>query len=163
MPYIINSDRDMSDLQNTAILECRKKLNWKSTTRFFFNKQHFYKPQQTEVGKIIKQKLSNNLMLKSCYLEIMRFLYSCYHPKLICDILRDVKKTSVWLNEIVWLITMKMRLEKKNGSQRYDINRSRWRHGHKYTIYKMCLSMMVAMCNKQHLNDIGSWFHRKVN
>ena len=60
------------------------------------------------------------------------------------------KKTSVCFNEIV----MKMRLEMKNGSQRYDINRNRRRHGHKYTKYKMCLSMMVAMRNKQHLSDI---------
>ena len=103
-------------------------------------------------------------MMKSCYLEIMHFLYSCYHPKLIWDIIRDVKKkTSVWFNEIVWSITTKMRLEIKNGSQRYDINRNRWRHGHKYTKYKMCLSMMVAMCNEQHLNGIWSWIHGKVN
>ena len=30
----------------------------------------------------------------------------------------------------------------KNKSHKYDINRPRDRHGHKYTKYKKCLSMM---------------------
>ena len=42
----------------------------------------------------------------------------------------------------------------KNRSHRYDINRTRLRHGYKYTKYKMCLSMMMVMCNKQHLSNI---------
>ena len=33
-------------------------------------------------------------------------------------------------------MTMKMRLEMKNRSHRYDINRPRPKHGHKYTKYK---------------------------
>ena len=33
-------------------------------------------------------------------------------------------------------MTMKMKLNIKNKSQRYDINRLRPRHGHKYTKYK---------------------------
>ena len=49
---------------------------------------------------------------------------------------------------------MKIRLEIKNRSHRYDINRPRSRHGHKYTKYKMCLSMMMGICIKQHLSDI---------
>ena len=39
--------------------------------------------------------------------------------------------------------------EYENGSHRYDINRTRPRHGHKYTEYKTCTSMMVVMCNKR--------------
>ena len=50
----------------------------------------------------------------------------------------------------------------KNRSHRYDINRNRPRHGHKYTKYKMCLSMRMAMCNKQHLSNTLSWIHEKV-
>ena len=45
---------------------------------------------------------------------------------------------------------MKMRLKMKNGSHRYDINKTRPRYGHKYTKYEICCSMMMVMCNKQH-------------
>ena len=44
----------------------------------------------------------------------------------------------------------------KDGSHRCDINRTRSRHGHKYTKNKMCLSMMMVMCSKQHVSNIGS-------
>ena len=43
----------------------------------------------------------------------------------------------------------------KNRSYRQDINRTNPRHGYeKYTKYKMCFSMMMVMCNKQHLTNI---------
>ena len=42
----------------------------------------------------------------------------------------------------------------KNISHRYDINRPRPRPGHKYTKYKMCLTIMMVMCIKQHLSNI---------
>ena len=42
-------------------------------------------------------------------------------------------------------MTIKMRLEMKNRSHIYDINRPWLRHGHKYTKYKMCLSIMMAI------------------
>ena len=51
-------------------------------------------------------------------------------------------------------MTRKMRLIMKNRSHRCDINRSRPRHGHKYTKYKMCLSIMMVICIKQHLSNI---------
>ena len=51
----------------------------------------------------------------------------------------------------------------KNGSHRYDINRTRPRHGHKYTKYRMCLNMVTVMCNKQHLSNIWSWIHGLSN
>ena len=38
---------------------------------------------------------------------------------------------------------MKTRLKMKNTSQRYDIKKPRPRHGHKYTKYKMCLTMTM--------------------
>ena len=63
------------------------------------------------------------------------------------------KNKCTYFNEIVCLIIMKMRLKMKNGSHRYDINRTRSRHGHKYTKYKMCLSMMIVMCSKQQINN----------
>ena len=42
----------------------------------------------------------------------------------------------------------------KNRSHRYDINRPRARHGHKYTKYKICLSILMNICIKQHLSNI---------
>ena len=73
------------------------------------------------------------------------------------------RKKYVCLNEVAWLMTMKMRLEMKNWSHRYDINWPRPSHGHKYTKYKMCLSIMMATCIKQHLSNIWSSIHEKVN
>ena len=45
-----------------------------------------------------------------------------------------------------------MKKKMKNRSRRYDINRHRSRTGHKYTKYKMYLSMMMFICIKQHLS-----------
>ena len=59
----------------------------------------------------------------------------------------------VCLDEVIWLMTMKMRLKMENRSYRYDINRSRWSHGHKYSKYKLCRSIMVLYI-KQHLSYI---------
>ena len=47
-----------------------------------------------------------------------------------------------------------MRLNMKNGSYRYDINKPRHRHGHKYTKYEMCLCIVMVICIKQHLSNI---------
>ena len=57
---------------------------------------------------------------------------------------------------------MKVRLKMKNRSHRYDINRPRPGDRHKYTKYKMCLSTMTVICTKQHLSNIWSWIHEKV-
>ena len=51
-------------------------------------------------------------------------------------------------------MTMKMRLEKKNRSHRYDKNRPRPRHGQKYTKYKIHLIIMMVTCIKQHPSHI---------
>ena len=51
-------------------------------------------------------------------------------------------------------MTMKMRMKIKNTSHRYDINSPTPRHGHKYTKYEMCLSIMMVICIKQHLSNI---------
>ena len=71
-------------------------------------------------------------------------------------------KRYVCLNEVIWLMTMKMTLKMKNRLHRYDINRPRPRHGNKYTKYKMCLSIMMAIYIKQHLSNIWSSIHEKV-
>ena len=52
--------------------------------------------------------------------------------------------------------------EEKNGSHRYDINRPRSAHGHKYGKYKKCLIMIMLICTKQHLSNIWGSIHKKV-
>ena len=43
----------------------------------------------------------------------------------------------------------------RNISHRYDITRPRPTNGNKYTICKMCLSLiMMAICIKQHRSNI---------
>ena len=51
----------------------------------------------------------------------------------------------------------------KNRSYRYDINRPRPGHGQKYTKYKMSLSIMMAMCIKQHLNNSLDQLMKKLS
>ena len=53
------------------------------------------------------------------------------------------KNKYVCIREIIRLIIMKMKMKMKNRSHRYDINRLNSRHGHKYSRYKKCLSMMM--------------------
>ena len=50
----------------------------------------------------------------------------------------------------------------KNRSHRYNKNRPRQRHGHKYTKYKMSLSIMMVICVKQHLRNIWGSIHETV-
>ena len=49
---------------------------------------------------------------------------------------------------------MKMRQTMKSRSHRYDINRPRPTHEHKYTKYKMYHSKMMIICIKHHLINI---------
>ena len=58
------------------------------------NKQHFYKQQQAEIGKKIKQKLSNTLRMTFRYFKIIRFLHPHYHSKIIDDILKIIQKAN---------------------------------------------------------------------
>ena len=67
----------------------------------------------------------------------------------------------VYLNEVIWLMTMKKMLKMKKRSHRYDINRTRPTNGHKYTKHKMCLSIMMVICIKEHPN-IWSSIDEKV-
>ena len=50
----------------------------------------------------------------------------------------------------------------KNRTHKYEINRPRHRHGHKYAKYKMCLIIIMIICIKQHRTIIGSSIHEKV-
>ena len=123
-----------------------------------FYKQHFYMQRQAK----IKQKLSNNLRLNFCYLKIIRLFHPRYHSKTIGDILKCTRKQVYLLNEIIWLMIMQMRLQVKNRIHRYNINWPRPRHGRRYTRYKICLSIMMVICIKQHLSNIWSSIHDKT-
>ena len=41
-------------------------------------------------------------------------------------------------------------MKMKNTSDKYNVNRATLRHGHKYSKYKMCLSLMMIICVNQH-------------
>ena len=55
-----------------------------------------------------------------------------------------------------------MKIKMRNRSHGYDIKWHRLSHGHKYTRYKKCLSMVVLIHIKQHLSNIESSIHEKV-
>ena len=50
----------------------------------------------------------------------------------------------------------------KNRSHRHEINRPRPRHGHRYSKYRKCNSMMILICIKQHISNIWSSIHESV-
>ena len=89
-------------------------------------------------------------------LKIILFL----HPKIIGYILIHVEKISVCV--VLCLVMMKMRLKIKNRSQKYYINRPTSKHGHNSTKYKMCFSITMLICTKQHLSNIWSTIHERV-
>ena len=57
-------------------------------------KRHFHKQCQAEIGKKLKQKLSNTLRLNFCYLKIICFFHPGYQQKIIGGILKNEQKTS---------------------------------------------------------------------
>ena len=59
------------------------------------------------------------------------------------------KNKCVCFNEVIWLITIKVRLKLKNRVHRYDINRSRPRHGHKCNLplHHATISLQSTPCN----------------
>ena len=71
------------------------------------------------------------------------------------------KNMCVCFDEVICFIIMKIRLERKDRLQRYDINRPKPRHGHKCIKYTMCLSIMMVICIKPHLTNIWSSIHKK--
>ena len=98
----------------------------------------------------------------SC-LKITHILHPRYPPKIVGHILKNKQKCKrVFTHKITQLIIMKMKTKMRNRSHRYDINRSRSKHGHKDSKYKKCLSMMMLICVEQHLSNIWSSIHDKV-
>ena len=58
---------------------------------------------------------------------------------------------------------MKARLKMKNRSYKYNINRLKPRDGHKYTKYKVSLSIMMVICIKQHVSNTYISIHEKFS
>ena len=108
--------------------------------------------------------LSNTLRLNFCYLKIIHILHPHYHPEIIRHSLKHKRKNKcVCIHEIIWLIMMKMKTRIKNKSPRYSLHRPGCMiHGHKYSKYKKCLSMIMLICIKQHLSNIRSSIYKKV-
>ena len=79
----------------------------------FFNRQHFYKQRQAEIGKN-KQMLSNTLRLNFSYFKIIHILRPRYHTKVMGHILQIKQKSKcVFTRENTWLIMMKMKIKIK--------------------------------------------------
>lgn len=58
-----------------------------------------------------------------------------FYPKIIGRILNNnLKNMFVCIYKIIQLIIMKMEMKKKNRSNRYDINRPRSTHEHKFKV-----------------------------
>ena len=74
---------------------------------------------------------------------------------------KNVRKNKCeYLNETIsWLIILKRSEEIKNRWHRYDINQTSL---NEYAKYKICLSIMMIMCKKQHLSNIWSWIYGTV-
>ena len=91
--------------------------NFLDSTHFFISNT-FISNVRLKVAKI-KQNLSNTLRLNFCYLKMIFFLHPHYHPKIIGVIQGYYTKIKyVCLNEVIRLMTMKMRLKMKNRSHR---------------------------------------------
>ena len=81
--------------------------------------------------------LSDTLRLKFFYLKIIHIVHPGYYSK------------------------MKMKIKIKNRFRRYDINRSKSRHGHKNSKCKTFHSMVMLICITQHLSNIWSSIHER--
>ena len=107
--------------------------------------------------------LSNTQRLNFGYLKIIHIIHPRYHRNIIGHTQKNNQKSKcVCINEIIRFILIKMKMKEKNRSNRCDIKRPRSRLGHKYSKYKMCLSVIMLLFIKQHLGNIWSSIHEKV-
>ena len=126
---------------------------------FLYIRNTFIRNTRLKLAKKIKQMLHPELLPFENYSHSSSTLSS----KNIGHILKNKQKNKyVRIHEIVWLIIGKMKVEMKNSSLRCDISRPRSKHGHKYSKYKRCLTMMSLICIKQHLSNIWSSVYEKV-
>ena len=86
------------------------------------------------------------------YFFVLAIIYSKKCPKSKC----------ICFNEVIRLMTIKIKVTMKSRIYIYNINWSRPWHGHKHTKCKMCLSIMMVIRIKQHLSNIWSSMHEEV-
>ena len=99
-------------------------LNTSLSLLILFHKQHFYKRRQAEIGKKIKQMLSNTPKLNFSYLTIIHILHLRYCSKIMGHILKTKQKSKhVFFHETTQIITMKTKMKKKNRLHRCGKNR----------------------------------------
>ena len=131
-------------LSISGLFQQRKQSGWQRKCHCkntLFYKQRFYRQRNWQK---IKQTLSDTLRLNFCYMKIFHILHLRYHPKIVGHILKNTPKNKCFcIHGIIRLIIIKMQMKMKNISHRYDINRPRSRHGHKYNKYKNYLSIMM--------------------
>ena len=108
-------------LQNTS---GRLLLNLQPIARFSFYKQDFsfYKQRQAEIGKKIKQMLSNTLRLNFCHLKIIHILHDVSSKNNRIYSKNKKNNKCVCIHGIKRLTIMKMKMKMKNRPYRYDIN-----------------------------------------
>ena len=111
----------------------------------------------------IKKMLSNTLRPNFWLFKIIRILHPLCQSRIIGNIPKNKEKNKrISMHEIIRLIIMEMKMKIEKWSHRYDINRPRSRHGHKYSKYKKCLSIMMLICIKKQLSNIWNSVHEKV-
>ena len=119
----------------------------------FFISNTFISNAGLKLGKI-KQKLSITLRLNLLLFENYS-LFSCTLSSSSKSNRRYSKKCTknkyVFLNEVIWLMTMKMRLKMKNRSHRYSIN----------MLTIKCVSVYINGC-MQHLSNIWNSVNEEV-
>ena len=93
-----------------------------------FYKQCFYKQHQVKLAKN-QAKARQHPEAKLLLIESHLLSSSMLSFKTTLRYSKNVQKTSVSFNEIIWLIIMKIRVKMKNRSHRYDINGTRVKHG----------------------------------
>ena len=92
----------------------------------FFHKQHFYKQRQAETGEKIKQLLSNTLRLNFCCHSYSSFTGSSKNNRTYSK--KKKKKMCACIQEIIWLIIVKMIMKMKSRSHRHNMNSPRSKH-----------------------------------
>ena len=124
-------------LINYVDIFSRRRISIKISTHIFFISNTFISNTRLKLANH-QEKLSSTTFTQLnnfCYLKIIWFLHPRYHPKVIVHVQKIVQNSPcACFNKMISLITMKMKRKMKKRSHRYDINRPRPRHGHKYNI-----------------------------
>ena len=137
-------------------------LQYASIQAFFLISNTFISNAKLKLAKI-KQMLSNTLRLNFWHPKTIGILHPRYHLTITGHILKNEQKNKhACIHEIMQLIITGKKTKMEIDSRKYETNRHRCRHGHKYSKHMNCLSMMILICIKQHLSNIWSSVHKNV-